>query len=193
MEALISGLLEYSRAGRPALPNELVDPSALVREIAELLEPGAQVEWQVAELPRVRGPKVLLQQVFHNLMSNAVKHATTAALRVEIFAVREAGADADADAELGEGVWKFCVRDNGPGIEPCYQARIWEIFQTLQPRDDVESTGIGLSLVRKIVEQRGGVVGLDSVPGEGACFHFTWPEFEPEFGLCSRERGEDQA
>jgi signal transduction histidine kinase len=67
------------------------------------------------------------------------------------------------------------VRDNGPGIAPEFHERIWGIFQTLAPRDKVESTGVGLSLVKKIVETRGGQVSLDSAPGRGATFRFTWP------------------
>lgn len=168
MEALISGLLEYSRAGRRATPDEQIDVTTMVREIADLLDSGTAVEWQIAALPRVRGPRVLLRQVFHNLLSNAVKYATVAHPRIEVRA-----------ESVSAGLWRFFVRDNGPGIAACYQARIWEIFQTLQPRDDVESTGIGLSLVRKIVEQRGGEVGVDSMPGHGACFSFTWPEQGP--------------
>lgn len=169
MEALISGLLEYSRAGRRAAPDEPIDVAALVREITDLLDAGTHVEWRIDALPIVRGPRVLLRQIFHNLLSNAVKYGVVSCPRIEI------GATADPD-----GTWRFFVRDNGPGIAACYQSRIWEIFQTLQPRDQVESTGIGLSLVRKIVEQRGGEVGVDSTPGHGACFFFTWPELAPK-------------
>jgi signal transduction histidine kinase len=169
MEGLISGLLEYSRVGRHALPDEHIDVGMLVREIIDLLEAGSGVEWHIARLPRVRGPRVLLRQVFHNLLANAVQHSVVPRLRIEVAAAREA-----------TGVWRFSVRDNGPGIAACHQTRIWEIFQTLQPRDDVESTGIGLSLVRKIVEQRGGEVGVESTLGQGACFFFSWPETMPE-------------
>lgn len=169
MEALISGLLEYSRVGRRAAPDESIEVGALVREIADLLGAERHVEWNIGRLPHVRGPRILLRQVFHNLLSNAVKYGAIGEPRVEIGAVHES-----------DGVWRFFVRDNGPGIAACYQSRIWEIFQTLQPRDDIESTGIGLSLVRKIIEQRGGEVGVESAPGNGACFFFTWPEPQPE-------------
>jgi signal transduction histidine kinase len=72
------------------------------------------------------------------------------------------------------------VSDNGPGIAPEYHERIWGIFQTLAPRDKVEGTGIGLSVVKKIVESRGGRVSLESEPGHGATFRFTWPKVPRE-------------
>jgi signal transduction histidine kinase len=71
--------------------------------------------------------------------------------------------------------WEFSVADNGPGIAPEYHARIWVIFQTLRARDEVEGTGIGLSVVKKIVETRGGSVRVESAVGQGATFFFTWP------------------
>jgi signal transduction histidine kinase len=77
-------------------------------------------------------------------------------------------------AATGDGC-TFTVTDNGPGIAPAFHERIWGIFQTLQPRDKVEGTGIGLALVKKIVEARGGRVWVDSVEGAGATFGFTWP------------------
>jgi signal transduction histidine kinase len=70
---------------------------------------------------------------------------------------------------------EFHVSDNGPGIAPAYHDKIWGIFQTLVSRDKVEGTGIGLSVVKKIVESRGGRVCVESAPNEGATFHFTWP------------------
>jgi signal transduction histidine kinase len=78
-------------------------------------------------------------------------------------------------AEAGE-FFDFRVRDNGPGIPAQFQERIWGIFQTLQPRDKVEGTGIGLSVVKKIVETRGGRVSVDSEVGVGSTFHVVWPK-----------------
>jgi signal transduction histidine kinase len=96
-------------------------------------------------------------------VGNAVKYGGPGA-RVEVSARPEGG-----------GVCEFTVRDNGPGIAPEYHERIFTIFQTLEARDKVEGTGIGLSIVKKMVESRGGRVWVDSAPGRGAAFRFTWP------------------
>jgi len=76
--------------------------------------------------------------------------------------------------ERGEFV-EFVVRDDGPGIAPEFHERAFQLFQTLKPRDQAEGSGMGLALVKKIVESQGGTVGIDSAPGGGAAFHFTWP------------------
>jgi signal transduction histidine kinase len=107
---------------------------------------------------------VPLQQVFLNLIGNAIKYT------------RRADAIIRVDGAVNDGTWTFSVADNGPGIAPEYHERIFGIFQTLAARDKVEGTGIGLSVVKKIVEARGGRVTLESAPGSGATFRFTWPE-----------------
>ncbi|HEX8245967.1 MAG TPA: PAS domain-containing protein, partial [Longimicrobium sp.] len=145
MEALIDGILAYSRAGRVRTPAEPVDTAALLREVVELLAPGEGMEVEVEpEMPTVEAERVPLQQVFLNLVGNAVKYARAARpdvrVRVGWRPVRDG--------------YEFTVADNGPGIAPEYHDRIWGIFQTLQARDKVEGTGIGLSVVRKIVESR---------------------------------------
>jgi signal transduction histidine kinase len=119
-----------------------------------------------SSMPTLRTERVALQQVLMNLIGNALKHAERpdAEIRVE---ARDAG-----DAH------EFRVRDNGPGIAPEFHDRIWGIFQTLQPRDKVESTGIGLAIVKKIVEAQGGRVAIESALGEGATFLFTWPKHD---------------
>jgi PAS domain S-box-containing protein len=166
MEALIDGILAYSRAGRVRAAIERVDTGALVGEVVELLAPGEGVTVEVEpEMPVLDSERVPLQQVFMNLIANAVKYTRAGRpdvnVRVGWRPVRDAV--------------EFTVADNGPGIAPEYHERIWGIFQTLQARDKVEGTGIGLSVVRKIVESRGGEVGVRSASGEGAVFRFTWP------------------
>jgi PAS domain S-box-containing protein len=166
MEALIDGILAYSRAGRVRTAPERIDTGALVREVLELLAPGEGVEVEVQpEMPTVEAERVPLQQVFMNLIGNAVKYGRGerghVRVRVEWRPVRDA--------------YEFTVADDGPGIAPEYHDRIWGIFQTLHARDKVEGTGIGLSVVRKIVESRGGEAWVRSAAGEGAGFHFTWP------------------
>ena len=99
-----------------------------------------------------------------NLIGNAIKYTRRSGARVEV------------SVQLLDGWYQFSVADNGPGIAPQYREKIWQIFQTLAARDKVEGTGIGLSVVRKIVESRGGRAWLESEPGRGATFFFTWPQ-----------------
>lgn len=163
MEGLIDGILQYSRAGRTQDPPERIDTTALVHEIVDLLAPPPDAR-VVAEpgLPVLVTEKLPLQQVLMNLIGNGLKHGG-AQPRVHV------------SARSQDGAWTFTVRDEGPGIAPEYHERIFAIFQTLQSRDRVESTGIGLSIVKKMVESRGGRVWVRSAPGQGAAFHFTWP------------------
>jgi signal transduction histidine kinase len=100
-----------------------------------------------------------------NLIGNAVKY--TRAERPDVL-IR-------VDWRVTDDAFTFTVCDNGPGIAPEYHERIWGVFQTLAARDKVEGTGIGLSVVKKIVESRGGSVAVESAPGRGATFRFTWP------------------
>ena len=165
MAALIDGILAYSRAGRMANPPETVDTRALVGEVVELLAPPANVTLQFpAQMPTLEAERVPMQQVFLNLLGNAVKYTGAARSDITIGV---------SWRNIGDAV-EFSVTDNGPGIAPQYHERIWEIFQTLAARDHVEGTGIGLSVVKKIVESRGGSVSLESAAGQGATFRFTW-------------------
>jgi signal transduction histidine kinase len=167
MEALIDGILTYSRAGRRLNKPEPVDTGALLREVIELLAPPPEAMIEVpADMPTVEAERVPLQQVFMNLIGNAVKY--TRAQRPDVL-VRVTWRD------LGDA-FEFAVSDNGPGIAPEYHERIWAIFQTLEARDKVEGTGIGLSVVRKLVETRGGRAWVESEPNQGATFRFLWPK-----------------
>ena len=164
LEALINGILRYSRAGRIRERLERVDVSKLAREVVELLAPPPGVHFTFADdLPTFEGERAPLQQVLMNLVGNALRHAKKSDPRVAI-----------ACSPASDG-YSFMVKDNGPGIAPAFHQRIWVIFQTLEPRDKVEATGVGLSIVKKIVESRGGHVWIESVPGAGAEFHFSWP------------------
>lgn len=167
MEALIDGILTYSRAGRMLNSPERVDTGALVREVIELLAPPDEVTIEVpSQMPAVNAERVPLQQVFLNLVGNAVKHSRVERSDVIVHIDWR---------DLGDA-FEFSVSDNGPGIDPQYHERIWGIFQTLAPRDKVEGTGIGLSVVRKIVETRGGSTSVESSPNKGATFRFSWPK-----------------
>ena len=167
MEALIDGILQYSRAGRVKAKPEEIDTGVLIREVIELIAPPGNVNIQIPDtMPTVRAEKIPLQQVFMNLIGNAIKHTGAENPLVEIRA-----------ADAGPFI-EFTVRDNGPGIAPQYHERIFGIFQTLEARDKVEGTGIGLSVVQKIVDAKGGKVWVESEPGKGARFKFLWPRTE---------------
>jgi light-regulated signal transduction histidine kinase (bacteriophytochrome) len=165
LENLIAGILAYSRAGRDHGKVERVDVAALVGECWELLAPPPKVRLVVHELPTLVAPRLQLQQVLMNLIGNAVKYNPDRELAIEVGAQR-------VDARF----YEVFVRDNGVGIAQEFHEKIWGLFQTLERRDKIESTGIGLSIVRKIVESQGGKTRVESRPGEGATFFFTWPD-----------------
>lgn len=167
LEALIDGILQYSRAGRVSHAVEVVDVGKLLAEVKELLAPpgGAVIEIG-AGLPVLQTERVPLQQVFLNLVGNALKHAKKQDPHVRVEA-RDAGKR-----------WEFSVIDDGPGIPPEYHERIFGIFQKLEARDRVEGAGVGLSVVRKLVEANGGRAWVESEPGRGAAFRFTWSKGE---------------
>lgn len=165
LEQLIDGALQFSRAGRGEVFPELVDVAQLVEGAFELLAPPAGASLRlVTPMPVLHTPRTLLQQVFLNLLGNAIKYGGGAEAQVEVAAADEGSH------------WAFTVRDHGPGIAPEHHQRVWELFQTLQPRDDKSSSGIGLAIVRKIVQRRGGETSVTSALGEGAAFRFTWPK-----------------
>ena len=165
MEALIEGILSYARAGRTVGKIEEVDTRALVQDVISLLASPRDVVIEIPDvMPVMRTERVPLQQMFLNLVGNALKHGRGPDARVEV-GVAKAGPHVE-----------FWVRDNGPGIAPEYHDRVWGMFQMLQPRDKVEGTGIGLSIVKKLAESRGGRAWVVSKLGEGASFHFVWPE-----------------
>ncbi len=168
MEALINGLLAYSRVGRVETPVEHVDVGDLVHRILQDLAPPDTFTIDISpDLPSLRTKRLPLSQVFANLLSNSIKYCdrSDAHLKVEV-------------EDEGQ-YYAFSVSDNGPGIAPRYHNKVFVIFQTLESRDRVESTGIGLSIVRKVVEGEGGKVTLISQVGEGATFRFTWPKSSP--------------
>ncbi len=162
LEALINGILQYSRAGRSE-NIQLLNVADLLSEAIELIAPPPQVEILVGSgMPTLAGEKVPLQQVFMNLINNAIKYAGKPEILIQVN-VREY-----------EKYYQFSVADNGQGIAPEYQEKIWGIFQRLEARDKIEGAGIGLSVVKKIIESRGGRIWVESEVGAGATFYFTW-------------------
>lgn len=172
--ALVDGILAYSRAGRGREERLALDLDALVRNTVELLAPPPNIAIAiVSPLPVMRMEPFKAQQVFQNLLSNAIKYMDKPVGRI---AVDCQGIGAD---------WHFSVTDNGPGIEEKYFGKVFQLFQTLAPRDKVEGTGVGLALVKKIVEIEGGQIWLESVPGSSTCVHFTLPRGGPVYKMAN--------
>ncbi len=165
MGNLIDGILEYSRVGRVREAALAVDVGQVVRDVIDLLAPPANVTITIeSPLPTITAEPTRIQQIFQNLLSNAIKYMDKPRGEIKIGCSRE-----------GEQ-WQFIVSDNGPGIEPRHFEKIFQLFQTLAPRDRIESTGVGLSLVKKIVEMYGGNIWIESKPGMGSTFYFTLPQ-----------------
>jgi len=169
MHDLIEGVLAYSRAGRVREEMTRVDLNDLVPEIIDMIAPPDTIAIRIeTPLPVIVAERTRIGQVFENLLSNAVKFMDKPDGRISISCADEGGS------------WRFSVSDNGPGIEERHFERIFKIFQTLSSRDDFESTGVGLSLVRKIVTMYRGTVDVESTVGEGTTFHITLPKKEKE-------------
>lgn len=165
MENLINGLLHYSRVGRLKTESETVSVENLLKEMIDSIAPPAGFTIEIGpKMPILNTPRLLLQQVFSNLISNAIKHHHRTEGKITISVKDQ------------ENFYEFMVADDGPGISAQYHEKVFIIFQTLQARDHTENTGIGLSLVKKIVENEGGTIWLNSQEGEGTTIHFTWPK-----------------
>jgi PAS domain S-box-containing protein len=165
LEALIDGLLQYSRVGRVNTIAEPVDVNAVIVEVLNLLAPPPEFTVTVEPgMPTLVTQRLPLFQVFSNLISNAIKHHDRPDGQVTV-SVEDQGQ-----------FYEFAVADDGPGIAPQYHEKVFGIFQTLEARDKVENTGVGLAIVKKIVEGQGGSIRLESQEGQGATFRFTWPK-----------------
>ena len=165
LDDFITGLLEYSRAGRDSLESQEIHTQTLIENITNnLVVPPEFTVVPPSNLLTITTQELLLQQVLTNLIGNAIKYHNRpdGTVRIEI-------------EETEDALTTFSVTDDGPGIEPAYHEKIFGVFQTLESRDVRESTGVGLSIVKKIVERQGGKITLRSSPGEGSTFTFTWP------------------
>jgi PAS domain S-box-containing protein len=164
MAGLIDGLLSFSRLGRAPLKRQPVDPKSLVDAALAQLQfelDGRDVEVAIGELPPCEGDPTLLEQVFVNLLSNALKYSRTRApARIEIGSSR--------DDEV-----VYFVRDNGVGFDPGYAHKLFGVFERLHRAEDYEGNGLGLALVRRIVQRHGGRIWAESAEGRGATFSFT--------------------
>ena len=166
MELLLDDLLAYSRVGRRDGAPEPLDVTALIQNVVALLVPPTGFTVHITgERLTVMTPRAPLEIVLRNLIGNAFKHHQ-----------QPLAGEVHIHTQLVDDRVEFCIRDNGPGIDPQFHERIFGVFQTLQPRDLVEGSGMGLALVKKTVEYYKGKIHVESAVGEGATFCFTWPQ-----------------
>ena len=162
-ENLIQGILSYARIGKEVETKEEINVATLVEEIIENLpvKPGLHISVYNG-LPVVFAERFPLMQVFQNLISNAIKYHNKSKGKISIY-----------NKDMGEH-YEFFVEDDGPGIAQIYHNKIFVIFQTLQERDSFESTGVGLAIVKKILDDRKEQIRIISEPDKGSIFAFTW-------------------
>jgi PAS domain S-box-containing protein len=165
MEGLIDGILDYTKAARNQGTVTTFNCAELLRETIDLIgsPPNAVIHIH-DNIPTMSAERVKLQQIFLNLVHNAIRFNDKENILVEI-GCEDKGAN-----------WEFFVHDNGPGIEQRFHEKIFVIFQTLNARDEVEAKGVGLAIVKKIIEEEGGAIWLESVKDQGATFRFSWPK-----------------
>jgi len=171
MGRLIDDLLDLSRVTSRALRCQSVDVAARVAAEIERLrigEPDRDVEVTIGDLPRARGDAEMIGRVLANLIGNAWKYTRGRhPARIEVGGYPENGTDF------------FFIRDNGAGFDMRYADKLFLVFERLHARSEFEGTGVGLTVVERIVTRHGGRVWAEGVPGEGATFHFTLPAGEP--------------
>ncbi len=168
---MIKGILEFAELKSQKGATQQVDLNEVIENIRFVLEIPSHIKLLVDDrLPILSIEKILIYQVFQNLISNSVKYIDKAEGIIRLSCTTE------------KGFHKFALSDNGRGIDKEYQTKIFEIFNTGQTAKDYESTGVGLSIVKNIIEEKGGAIWVDSVKGEGATFYFNIPVNHLEFG-----------
>jgi signal transduction histidine kinase len=165
METLLDDLLTYSRIGRTDSAASETRLADIFASIIEVLNPPPHIQVRVeGELMVIVPASAQLEQVLRNLINNAIKHHDKPSGEVVLSAIRS-----------GDFV-EFIVRDDGPGILPQFHEKIFELFQTLKRRDEVESTGMGLTIVKKLIERQNCRIRVHSEGnGTGTEFRFQWP------------------
>lgn len=171
MRKMIQDILAFSRVGREEITLEPVNCGEVLQEVlAEfesiVSEKNARV--QCGNLPTVDTSPTLIRVLFQNLISNALK-----------FQDGTKTPEIAIEAELCEGMWRFTVRDNGIGIDPTFQGKIFNIFQRFHRKEDYPGTGIGLSTCRKLLQLCGGDISFESTLGAGTVFCFVLPDRRP--------------
>ena len=166
MQALVADLLAFSRVGSQGRPLVPVESEAVVNSVVDMLRGPirkANATIEISALPAVLADEGQLRQLFQNLIGNALKFRADADPIIGVRAARH-----------GER-WLFCVEDNGIGIDMQYGERIFQMFQRLHERGKYEGSGIGLAIVKRIVERHGGTIWLESKLGLGTSFFFSLP------------------
>jgi signal transduction histidine kinase len=169
MEDLINAILDYSRADDRTGEDVKIVTKELIEETLDFIGRPENVTLEIEPgMPEMVSDKTRLQQVFSNLLGNAIKYNDKENIYINVSVV-----------ESQDG-WEFSVKDNGPGIDAQYHEKVFIIFQTLNRRDDVESTGVGLAIVKKIIEDQGGKIWVESDGKSGSDFRFIWPKVKKE-------------
>jgi signal transduction histidine kinase len=165
MSTLIDDILRYSRLGQTSSEKEQVDVNTILRELIEEINPHENIEVIIEnELPTIMCEKTHIIQLFRNLLSNAVKYMDKPKGIIKVGYAEQ------------DGFWRFDVSDNGLGIDKKYHEKIFMMLQTITPCDRIESTGIGLAIVKKLAELNGGKAWVESDIGKGSTFSFTLPK-----------------
>lgn len=165
MHSLITAILEYSKLSTTKSPKENVNVNELLDNVVDMISPPENVSInRNGNFPTLFTEKIKLQQVFQNLISNGIKYNDKPEGVINI------------SSQENGSFFHFSVRDNGKGIKKEYHEKIFGVFQTLESKDKTDSTGIGLTIVKKLIEQQGGKISVESEPGLGSRFSFTWPK-----------------
>jgi PAS domain S-box-containing protein len=169
MQTFINDMLEYYQADKINTKPRALNVKNLLVEVIEMLDLSGTIKFDFdpKAFPTLITPKPPLYQVFHNLLSNSIKHHHNLEQAIIKISCKQL-----------KNIVEFTVWDNGPGIEKKYHKSIFQPFHRLKPKDEVEGNGLGLALVKKLVEQRGGTISIAGSSNKGTKFTFTWPKFE---------------
>ena len=167
MQNLIDGILQYSRIGRSEEDLVEINLNELLPGIIDLIAPPENIKITIeGKLPSIVCEETKIRQVFQNIIDNAIKYMDKPQGQIKI------------DCTQHKNYWQFSISDNGPGIEEKDFDRVFKMFQTGKSRDEFESTGVGLTLIKKIIELYNGKIWIESKVGHGSTFYFTLPKLK---------------
>ncbi|HMT27978.1 MAG TPA: ATP-binding protein [Bacteroidia bacterium] len=164
MENLIKAILEYSKSGASKANVEWINLDEMIKDVIETVEFDNRTNFKInSQIPQMKGSRIVISQVLQNLLTNSIKHNDKNIREVEI------------EIHANDEFFQFMIADNGPGIDAKDHDRIFDLFQTLRNDASFDSTGIGLPVAKKMVEEAGGNMWLESAPGKGSRFYFSIP------------------